>query len=380
MSTQPSTTSIAIHFAELDDPRVERTKRHQLLDIVTIALCGVLCGADSWVEIEQFGNAKLDWLRSFLDLPQGIPSHDTFGRVFAALDPAQFQTAFLRWVQAVLPSPGAGEVVAIDGKTLRRSHDRAAGKGPIHLVSAWASRQQLVLGQQAVDTKSNEITAIPALLELLQLEQTIVTIDAMGCQTAIAQRIRDRGADYVLTLKDNQAGLASDVRELFATARQEGFGTTRWTTHRTIDKGHGRIETRQCWAVDDPAWLSWLSERVVWPDLGSVAMVQHTRRIGEHLEQETRYVLSSLAGEARQIGAAVRAHWSIENGLHWVLDVAFREDACRVRTGAADQNLAVLRHLALNLLKHDTSVKIGIQAKRLKAGWDTAYLLHLLAP
>jgi len=373
------TTSIAVHFADLDDPRIERTKRHHLLDILTIALCGVLCGADSWVEIEQFGTAKLEWFRTFLDLPNGIPSHDTFGRVFAALDATQFQQAFVHWVQAVMPPLAAGDVVAIDGKTLRRSHDRARGKGPIQLVSAWAASHHLVLGQMAVDTKSNEITAIPALLNVLQLEGRVVTIDAMGCQTAIAQTIRHQAADYVLTVKGNQATLAVDLQELFAHAQATNFAQTRHTTTQTVEKGHGRIETRQCWAVDDPRWLDWLQEAHAWPDLQSVAQITSTRQIGAQIEHDTRYVISSLPGTATQIGAAVRAHWAIENQLHWVLDVAFREDACRVRTGDADQNFAVLRHLALTLLKQDRSVKIGIKAKRLKAGWDHAYLLHLLA-
>jgi len=373
------TTSIAVHFADLDDPRIERTKRHQLLDILTIALCGVLCGADSWVEIEQFGNAKREWFRTFLDLPNGIPSHDTFGRVFAALDATQFQQAFRRWVHAVMPPLAAGAVVAIDGKTLRRAHDRAHGKGPIQLVSAWAAGQHLVLGQVAVDTKSNEITAIPALLDVLQLEDRVVTIDAMGCQTAIAQTIRDRGADYVLTVKGNQATLAAELQEVFASAQATNFAQTRHTTMQTVEKGHGRIETRQCWAVDDPHWLDWLRETHAWPDWQSVALIASTRQIGAQIEHDTRYVISSLPGNATQIAAAVRAHWAIENQLHWVLDVAFREDDSRVRTGDADQNFAVLRHLALTLLKQDHSVKIGIKAKRLKAGWDQAYLLHLLA-
>lgn len=366
------------HFATLDDPRIDRTKRHALLDIVAIALCGVLCGADSWVEIEQFGQAKLAWLRTFLRVPHGIPSHDTFGRVFAALDPVQFERCFLGWVQA-LAVEMAGQVIAIDGKTLRRTHDRRAGQGPLHLVSAWATTNGVALGQVRVADHANEIVALPILLQALVLDGAIVTIDAIGCQTAVAQTIIAGNADYVLALKENQPATYQAVVDLFTDARATDFGTLVHDTAATIDKGHGRLERRRCWAVSDPAFLAYLDPTGRWPGLRSVVMVEAERRIGTEVSREARYYLSSLPGAAARLNAIIRAHWAIENQLHWVLDIAFREDESRVRTGHAAQNLAVVRRLALNLLRQDQTVKVGVKAKRLKAGWDEAYLLRLLA-
>jgi predicted transposase YbfD/YdcC len=367
------------HFAGLSDPRMERTKEHSLLDIIAIAICAVICGAEGWTDIEAFGRAKEAWLKQYLALPNGIPSHDTFGRVFARLDPEEFEACFLAWVQAVFRL-SAGQVIAIDGKTLRRSHDRANGKGALHLVSAWACTNQLVLAQRAVDDKSNEITALPLLLAVLALEGCIVTIDAMGCQKKIAKQIVEAGGDYVLACKANQGHFHHDLAHLFTYADKEQFHGISHTHARTVEKNHGRIEIRQCWAVDDPAFLRPLPDADKWCNLCTVVRIQSERRIGPKIEQETRFYISSLPADAKKLLSTVRSHWHVENSLHWVLDIAFREDDARTHAGHSAHNLALLRHIALNLLKQETSHKGGIKVKRLRAGWDEAYLLKILAP
>lgn len=373
MSPQTS-HSIAEHFKSIEDPRIDRGKEHLLVDILTIAILAVVCGADGWMGIETYGKAKQDWLKTFLDLPNGIPSHDTFARVFARLDPEQLQTCFLSWVRSVSRLTD-GEVIAIDGKTVRRSYDAGSGKGAIHMVSAWASTNRLVLGQRQVDEKSNEIMAIPALLKVLDLQGSVVTIDAMGTQKAIAQQIVQQGGDYVLALKGNQGNLFEDVQQLFAQAQAQNFKGIDHARYETCEAGHGRVETRRYWCLGQ---VEWLIDAEKWTGLTSIAMVEARRRRQGETTVERRYFISSLAPDDQRLADAIRTHWSVENSLHWVLDVAFREDECRIRTGHAPANLTLLRHLALSLLNQETTAKLGVKNKRLRAGWDDDYLLKVL--
>ena len=329
--------SLFEHFRSLPDPRVERTKLHSLHDILVMTICAVICGNDTWTDIEEFAVAREEWFQRFLKLPNGIPSHDTFGRVFAALDPVAFRECFASWL-ATVSKELVGKVIAVDGKTLRRSFDTASEKKAIHMVSAWATGARIVLGQVATDAKSNEITAIPELLKTLELKGCIVTLDAMGCQRKIAEEIVAREGDYVIGLKGNQGTLRDDVKQFFDDQRACGFKDTVHAYAEDTDKDHGRIETRRCWLVWDVAWLQ---ARHGWPGLRSIVLLESERTVGDKTTTEQRLYISSLAAaDAPRMAQVIRQHWGIENGLHWCLDVAFNEDRCRVRVRHAAQNFA----------------------------------------
>jgi predicted transposase YbfD/YdcC len=356
------------YFAELTDPRVERTREHLLEEILLIAIAAVLSGADSWNEIEDYGQAKVDWLKTFLQLPGGIPSHDTFNRVIAALDPGELEKGFVAWVSSIAQLT-AGEVVSIDGKALCGTRER--GKPAlVHMVSAWANSNNLVLGQRKVEEKSNEITAIPKLLAALELSRTVVTIDAMGCQKNIAQQILGKQADYILAVKENQGHLLEGVRDSFQMLPADAVA-------EQIDCGHGRVERRTCAVLAD---LSLLQQAGEWAGLRGLVRIQAERyhKATGITERETRYYITSLPPDAVRLNQAVRQHWGIENKLHWALDVSFGEDLDRKRQKHAAQNFSLLKRIALNLLRQDKTSKLGIHGKRLKAGWDHPYLLKVL--
>ena len=364
------------HFDALEDPRQRAKVLYPLDEVLLLCLVGVLAGCESWVEIAKFGEKKLDLLRRFRAFRDGTPSHDQLGDIFAALDTEQFQHCFIAWV-ASLTGLGA-DIIAIDGKTLRRSYQEGGAKAPIHMISAWSARQNLVLGQAKVADKSNEIVAIPKLLDLLTIEGATVTIDAMGCQRDIARKILDKGANYILALKGNQGSLRDDVELFFTEQAARGFADAVVSRHETLEKSHGRIETRITTATDD---IAWLKEHHAWPGLKSIVMVETVREIGIHpgakVERETRFYIASAGADAEALGTAIRSHWSIENGLHWVMDMVFRDDECRIRKNNAPANFATVKHMASNLLRRAPG-KDSLRVKRRVAAWDDDFLASLI--
>ncbi len=364
------------HFRNLKDPRVERTRDHKLIDIIAIAILAVISGASGWQGMEDYGLSKQQWLEQFLELPKGIPSDDTFRRVFERLDPHQFQQGFQSWVSSLAGLLGA-TVVSLDGKTHRGSYDREQGQSALQTVSAWASEHRLMLGQMKVDEKSNEITAIPALLELLDLSGCIITIDAMGTQKEIAQQIIEAQADYILTLKGNHPTLYAQVSNWFDSAQTQGWEGIDCSYDEGVEAGHHRRETRRVWCVPLEQ-LGALYQLNQWAGLQTVVIVERTRRLWNQTTHEVQFYLSSLEADAGKIGRAVRQHWGIENQLHWTLDVTFSEDSSRVRRGHGPENLGLLRRLALNALNQEQSFKGSLASKRRRAGWNNDYLRQIL--
>lgn len=368
--------SLVHHFAGLADPRLRHRRRHQLLDIIAIAICAVICGCKTWGEVAVYGRKKADWLHTFLELSGGIPSKDTFRRVFARIKPTAFQVCFASWMQALAATLGVKQI-AIDGKTARRSHDRGVGQSPLHLVSAWATANHLTLGQVAVSDKSNEITAIPRLLELLDLSGAIVTIDAMGCQKEIARQVREGGGHYVLAVKDNQGRLLEDIQACFAAELDKANGEEGYSYHETVERGHGRCEKRYYFTIENP---SGIRDQAMWEDLRTISMVVSERQVmGEEVTSEVRYYIGSKPGNAQEYAGYIRGHWGIENSLHWVLDMVFDEDRSRTRKGHGQENFALLRRLAVSVLKNAKSCQGSIRTKQLQALLDDEVLREMLS-
>ncbi len=365
--------TIESFFKNIQDPR-HHNKRHKLIDIILISICAVVSGADTYEQIENFGYKREKWLNKFLELPHGIPSHDTFGRIMEKIIPNEFQSSFMRLIESVSELTKK-QVIAIDGKTLRRSHDKAGDKKAIHMISAWASSNQVVLGQLKTEEKSNEITAIPHLLKLIEISGCIITIDAMGAQKKIAKTIVDKGANYILSLKENQKTLFNDVVLFFdgmEDMKKDGYI---FDEHTTVNGGHGRVETRRTVVTSN---LDWLQDKNKWEGLKSIGMIESTREIGRDRSHERRYYISSLDGDPQTFGSSVRKHWGIENSVHWVLDIAFREDESRVRKGYSPENFAAIRHIALNLLRNNKTFKGSVKSKRLNAAMDIKYLEEVM--
>jgi predicted transposase YbfD/YdcC len=369
------TKTLFERVGKIKDPRIERKKLHSLKDILVIAVCATICGADNWEDIAEFGSSKQEWFSGFLELENGIPSHDTFRRVFILLDNIELKTLFVDWLSSAV-SLSKGSLVNLDGKNLCGSREPLKGKKALNIVSAWAAEVSVVLGQVRCQEKSKEITAIPELLKILELAGCIVTIDAIGCQKEIVKQIVKKRADYVIALKGNQGKLHQDIKDYLDWAERVGFREIGFDYCETLEKGHGRIEQRRCWVTEE---IDWLGEKEDWKNLKTIVMVEAIREVtGKERTVERRYFISSLEANAKELLRCVRGHWAIENQLHWCLDIGFREDNCQVREAVSAENLATLRHIGINLLKQEKSSKRGIEGKRKKAGWDENYLKKVL--
>lgn len=364
------TGSLFEHIRVISDPRADKNQRHPLETILFIAVCAVICGAEGWVDLQRYGELKKEWLSKYVNLSQGVPSHDTFGRVFSLLDPNGFQDFFLGWIRSI-HAKTAGRIISLDGKSIRRSHDRSRGKDALHLVHAWASENHLLLGEIKTDAKSNEITAIPELLKILDLHGAIVTMDAMGTQKEIVRAIVKKSGDYVVALKGNHELFHEEVKQYWADSQLR----KKADHYETVEKGHGRLEQRRYWSTEN---LNWFADKAKWSGLRSIGCVESERTIQGKTSIERRYYLSSLKANAQELARAVRAHWSIENNLHWVLDVVFREDESRIRIGHAAENFALVRRMALGLIKKESTSKASLKGKRFSAALSDAYLEKIL--